>query len=428
MAYRETCSSPVLVVLGAVACLAGCSEDSKPDCGPLCSAEMPACPSGYECNAEGVCQRQGLGWKCQRRAQDAATAEEVLDGGGQEDGAATDAQQDGCTRTTCSAEATSCGFIDDGCGGEIKCGSCNEPESCIGGTCQVPPSCVGLAEICGPAGDASCCAATNVEGGTFDRSNDPSYPATLSDFRLETFEVTVGRFRKFVEAGRGTQASPPVAGAEAHPNAELVGSGWDPAWDAELAVNSDALRQALHCAMNFPTWTDTPESNETRPINCVTWYEAVAFCIWDGGWLPTEAELSYAAAGGDEQRYFPWGPLGTGLDPSYASYACLADGSADGCTPSDIRNVGSYSPAGDGRWGQSDLGGNVEEWVLDWYWSRYQMPCNDCANLTSGSQRLVRGGDFRDDGGALAVASFRTAYPPTHRSQRRGIRCARIPL
>ncbi|MGO9835775.1 MAG: SUMF1/EgtB/PvdO family nonheme iron enzyme [Polyangiaceae bacterium] len=36
----------------------------------------------------------------------------------------------------------------------------------------------------------------------------------------------------------------------------------------------------------------------TDSIDCVNWYESYTFCIWDGGFLPSEAEWEYAAGGG----------------------------------------------------------------------------------------------------------------------------------
>ncbi|MCX5746586.1 MAG: hypothetical protein NT062_29265, partial [Proteobacteria bacterium] len=85
-----------------------------------------------------------------------------------------------------------------------------------------PVSCGTLASTCGPTGTSPCCESPVVTGGTYARSYDvssdgmypdPSYGATVSTFRLDKYEVTVGRFRQFVAAGQGTQANPPLANA-----------------------------------------------------------------------------------------------------------------------------------------------------------------------------------------------------------------------
>src|SRR5262245_16015960 len=177
-----------------------------------------------------------------------------------------------------------------------------------------PPSCAGQ-PMCGPALATSCCDSPVVIGGSFYRVfdvaldglyPDRSFPATVSTFRLDRYEVTVGRFRKFVEEGLGTQANPPPAGAGARMlNGMANQRGWDPMWNASLAADTAALRTTLMCDP-FQTWTDMPAANENRSIGCVSWLEAMAFCAWDGGFLPTEAEWNYAASGGDEQRAYAW--------------------------------------------------------------------------------------------------------------------------
>src|SRR5262249_15051306 len=152
---------------------------------------------------------------------------------------------------------------------------------------------------------------------------DMVFPATVSDFRLDTYEVTVGRFRQFENAGMGTQASPPSADASARTLNGMAGQGsWDSTWNASLTADTTALVAAVKCDATYQSWTDTPGANEALPMNCITWFEAFAFCAWDGGFLPTEAEWNYAAAGGNEQRAYPWSSPASSvtIDCSYTNY------------------------------------------------------------------------------------------------------------
>ena len=281
---------------------------------------------------------------------------------------------------------------------------------------------------CGMGSDADCCSENAIPGGAFFRDfdvgtdgrwSDMSHLASVSSFRLDTFEVTVGRFREFIEAGAGVVAMAPQSGTGSH--GRIAGSGWNPGWDQFLAANTDSLIASLTCAPTA-TWTDSSGKNENLPINCVGWYEAFAFCIWDSGYLPTVAEWNYAAVGGSDQRAYAWSqpPNALAVDCDHAAYNDQA-----GC--SAMSTVGA-KPAGNGRWGQVDLAGNVSEWSLDWLSTIYALPCSDCASLSedpaAGPFRANRGGSFRDVAMYLRSADPRGGAQPNSTSEAIGVRCA----
>jgi len=311
------------------------------------------------------------------------------------------------------------GFLGVICGLLLTTG-CNLGRSSPHGFSSAAPSCKELEATCGFAGNDDCCKSLLVSGGTFNRGYDgilykeANHPATVSDFYLDKYEITVGRFRAFVNAGLGTQKRPPEPGSGVHP--KVANSGWSSQWNAQLAADTAGLKAALKCDPTFGTWTDVPGDNESKPIECLDWFMAFAFCAWDGGRLPTYAEWNYAASGGSEHRYYPWSVPATSetVDDSYAVYC----GSA--CVP---HNVGTKAPKGDAKWGQSDLGGNAWEWTLDWAPTRYIMPCHDCAEVTAGSYRVFLGGSNNDIASTLLAASRHVSVP-----EYRGVvggRCAR---
>jgi formylglycine-generating enzyme required for sulfatase activity len=192
----------------------------------------------------------------------------------------------------------------------------------------------------------------------------------------------------------------------------------------------------LQCSTH-PTWTNAPGPNETLPLSCLPWHLAFAFCAWDGGRLPTEAEWNYAAAGGNEQRDFPWGA--TAPDASHAVFECNGDGSAAGeCTSADILSVGSRSPLGDGKsWGDgapADLAGSMWEWTLDsanftdCCGAPYaQTQCDDCAHLSPSALRVLRGGCFTSVSPYLGTPVRYSGTPGGPCLGMGGARCARTP-
>lgn len=329
----------------------------------------------------------------------------------------------GCTAKdawVCSSDGTEriqCG--DNGVEAERE--SCAEGLSCVDGACGVP-SCGGLEATCGADENELCCSTSSVSGGTFLLGAGEGFPALVSDFKLDVYEVTVGRFRRFKTAWDSGERPSAGDGKHVHVRgggglmgpAEIGESGWSVHWE-DFVDTSDAARGE---GDPEATWTSEPDDNENLPINFVNWYEAFAFCIWDHGFLPSEAEWEYAATGGpqpDGERSYPWG----NAEPScsYANYDACDNG---------LSVVGSRSPQGDGRYGQSDLAGSAYEWVLDYHAETYISPCEDCSNTVEAANRVIRGG-YWDLAAKDITAVSRSNTAPSTRSNAIGARCARTP-
>jgi len=279
-------------------------------------------------------------------------------------------------------------------------------------------SCVELPETCGSG--ESCCAVELVPAGVFTLGvgEFAESTASVSSFYLDKYEVTVARFQRFLASYDVWRAAGyPAAGqGERSRNDQR---GWKERWNQALLPTADAVREAAASCWDMPYSTlGSADENPTLPMNCVTWFEAFAFCVWDGGLLPSEVEWEYAATGGDEQRPYPWGfEMPTSR---LAVHACGLDDLT--CSPDELPSVGS-KPAGAGRWGHLDLAGSMAEWIFD-SGDVYEESCVDCVEVESELVRMVRGGDW-GSAPELLTTTRRYGGDPAYRNMFVGFRCAR---
>jgi formylglycine-generating enzyme required for sulfatase activity len=207
-----------------------------------------------------------------------------------------------------------------------------------------------------------------------DDEEAPQREIYVSAFYLDRYEVTTGRYAKFLQATGSTH--PPL--------------GWE-----TLDLNRGS----------------------ELPVTGVDWRDADAYCRWAGRRLPTEAEWEKAARGTDARSY-PWGNGSPMLD--HANYENSSPSAYDG----GLAKVGTH-PAGKSPYGIDDLAGNAAEWVADWYAEAF--PSNDVRDPkgpAGGSTRVIRGGGRFDPGERIRATKRYYASPDT-RGEDIGFRCAR---
>jgi formylglycine-generating enzyme required for sulfatase activity len=233
-------------------------------------------------------------------------------------------------------------------------------------------------------------------------------------FHLGAHEVTVGQFRRFVEAS-GYQTE-----AERNNEGSYVLD--------EKALKLDPQRNWRN--PGFPQGDD-------HPVVCVSHHDALAFIQWLNHQhpeesrsyrLPTEAEWEYVCRAGTAGLY------GASDDPeSLARVANVADASFRKVFAefSAIRGddgfvytapVGSFTP---NTWGAYDMLGNVWEWCQDGYAEDYyrNAPRDDPPGSLEASSRVYRGGCWYSHP-RLCRPAIRYGFTPEFRFNDLGFRVA----
>jgi formylglycine-generating enzyme required for sulfatase activity len=207
------------------------------------------------------------------------------------------------------------------------------------------------------------------ENGT--SNEQPVHRVVVSDFMMGKYPVTVGEFRAFCAATRGSMPDAPSW-------------GWD---------------------------VSNPMVNVCRD-------DAFAFCQWAGGRLPTEAEWEYAAGGGARWRQ-KW--AGTNEEEELGWFAWNGEELLKGST----------HPVGKKRanlLGLNDMSGNVWELCMDWYGDGYYgiSPVDNPQGPSEGTLSVGRGGAWNCTAEYMRV-TFRYSVYPANRVPNVGFRLV-IPL
>ena len=163
------------------------------------------------------------------------------------------------------------------------------------------------------------------------------------------------------------------------------------------------------------------------PVIHVSWYQALSYCNWAGGRLPSEEEWEFAARATDG-RIYPWGNEFDGSLLNYCDVNCtLAEADRlfnDGY--GDTAPVGNY-PKGASWCGALDMLGNVWEWVMDWMDLYPGHPTGERpSSLSPNTFRVIRGGGWDTNQGHIYTA-HRNWLNPVHVHDSVGFRCVSDP-
>lgn len=242
----------------------------------------------------------------------------------------------------------------------------------------------------------------SIRGGTFMMgsptsetgrdSDEKQHSVTVGDFHLGKTEVTVGEFKRFVQANNNYKTT-----------AESSGKGC-------YAWNGSAWKENKANHWKNPGF----KQSDRHPVTCVSADDAAAYAQWLSSStgkryaLPTEAQWEYAArAGTTTSRYWGDNPDQACQSSNVADQAAKKQfnwTNTHNCNDSAVHTaqVGRYRANG---FGLHDMMGNVWEWTCSDYNEKYGGQEQRCAQTGSSAKRVLCGGSW-----GSAPGYVRSAY------------------
>ena len=195
---------------------------------------------------------------------------------------------------------------------------------------------------------------TPSERGTANNEGEqPRKTEIKQGFWMGRTEITVGQWRKFIDATNYVT------------DAEKDGQAFSPkfpdkGWAWVKGANWKNPRYGYKVKDSFP-------------VTCVSWNDAVAFCQWMTGVekkanklpngmvcrLPTEAEWEYACRAGTQTRFW-WGDKEAAGDRRANWIGSMPEYDV-------VAPVDHFKARGRNKFGLADMLGNAREWCLDGY-------------------------------------------------------------
>ena len=152
-------------------------------------------------------------------------------------------------------------------------------------------------------------------------------------------------------------------------------------WEAVMGRNPSYFSGCLTCPVEWVSWNDVGVFIEHMNARREGTYS-----------LPTEAQWEYAVRAGSTTAFYNGeitsnsNMYGCNYDGNLTAIGWYCDNSNDQTHP-----VAQKTPNG---WGLYDMSGNVYEWCHDWLGAYPSGAVTDPKGPSSGSYRIVRGGDW----------------------------------